>query len=230
MHRLVRRDTAALQNVDPVAELEEVRVVVVDHDDRHPAARGEILDELDDETRLARAHGCERLVEQQDLRRRPYGSRDRDRLPLAAGELLGLGVDVRHAHADVVEVLARELAHRSLVEEAERAHPRQLVAQEQVLVDGQLRDQREVLVDGLDPVRAGVLDRVEADALAADEHVAAVLLVEPAQDLDERALAGAVVADEPEHLALAQDEVDAAEDDERAEPLRHAPHLERGLR
>ena len=71
---------------------------------------------------------------------------------------------------------------------------------------------------------------MEADALAADEHVAAVLLVEPAQDLDERALAGSVVADEPEHLALAQDEVDAAEDDDRAEPLRHAAHLERDLR
>ena len=57
----------------------------------------------------------------------------------------------------------------------------------------------------------------------------AVLRVEAAQDLDERALAGSVVADEPEHLALAQDEVDAAEDDERAEALRHAAHLERRL-
>ena len=105
---------------------------------------------------------------------------------------------------------------------------RQLVAQEQVEVDRELRDQREVLVDGLDAVRAGGPDRVEADALAADDHIAPVLLVEAAQDLDERALAGSVVADEPEHLALAQDEVDAAEDDERAEALGHAAHLERG--
>ena len=103
------------------------------------------------------------------------------------------------------------------------------MAQEQVEIDRELRDQREVLVDGLDPVRAGVLDGVEADALAADQHIAAVLLVEPAQDLDERALAGSVVADEAEHLALAQDEVDAAEHDERAEPLRHAADLERDL-
>ena len=51
--------------------------------------------------------------------------------------------------------------------------------------------------------------------------------MEAAQDLDERALAGSVVADEPEHLALAQDEVDAAEDDERTETLGHAAHLER---
>ena len=102
------------------------------------------------------------------------------------------------------------------------------MAEEQVEVDRKLRDQREVLVDGLDPVRAGSLDRVEADPLAADDHLAAVLLVEAAQDLDERALAGSVVADEPEHLALAQREVDAAENDERAETLGHAAHLERG--
>ena len=53
--------------------------------------------------------------------------------------------------------------------------------------------------------------------------------MEAAQDLDERALAGSVVADEAEHLALAQDEVDAAQDDERAEALGHAAHLEREL-
>ena len=51
--------------------------------------------------------------------------------------------------------------------------------------------------------------------------------MEAAEDLDERALARSVVADEPEHLARVQDEVDALEDDERAEALRHAAHLER---
>ena len=90
------------------------------------------------------------------------GSRHRDRLPLSAGELLGLGLDARHVHVDVVEVLAGELSHRSLVEEAERAHRRQLVAEEQVQVDRELRDQRQILVDGLDPVCARVLDRAEA--------------------------------------------------------------------
>ena len=180
---------------------------------------GEILDEVDDEARLARAHGGERLVEQQDLRRRAHGSGDGDRLPLAAGELLGLGVDARHAHLDVVEVLTREVAHLALVEEADRAEPRELVAEEQVLVDGELGDQRQVLVDGLDPVRAGVLDGAEADALAAEQHVAPVLLVEAAEDLDERALAGSVVADQAEHLALPQGEVDAPQDVQRAEAL-----------
>jgi hypothetical protein len=103
------------------------------------------------------------------------------------------------------------------------------VAQEQVLIDRKLRNQREILVDRLDSLGPGGRDRVEADALAADDDVAPVLLMEAALDLDERALAGSVVADEPEHLALAQDEVDAAEDDEGTEALGHAAHLERGL-
>ena len=49
-----------------------------------------------------------------------------------------------------------------------------------------------------------------------------------AQDLDERALAGSVVPDEPEHLALAQSKVDAAQDRECAEALGHTAHLEHG--
>src|SRR5581483_695667 len=156
--------------------------------------------------------------------------RDRDRLTLAAGKLLRLRIDARHPHLDVVEVLARELTHPSFVENAKRAELRQLVAQEQVLVDRQLWDEREVLIHGLDAVGPRRLDRVEADALSVDVDVAAVLLVETAQDLHERALAGPVVADESEHFALAKGEVDPLQDDERAEPLGHPAYLERQVR
>src|SRR5581483_5848784 len=60
------------------------------------------------------------------------------------------------------------------------------------------------------------------------QDLSPVRRVEAAQDLDERALAGSVVADEPEHLALVQREVDAAQDRERAEALGHTAHLEHG--
>src|ERR1035437_7871886 len=83
VHRLVDGDATALHDVDAIAELEEMGVVVVDHDDRDPAARSEVLDEVDDEARLAGPHGRERLVEQQDLRRCTHGSGDGDRLSLA---------------------------------------------------------------------------------------------------------------------------------------------------
>src|SRR4029077_15353317 len=45
---LVAGDAAALHDVEAVTQLEEVRVVVVDHDDRYPATRGKVLDEVDD--------------------------------------------------------------------------------------------------------------------------------------------------------------------------------------
>ena len=41
----------------------------------------------------------------------------------------------------------------------------------------------------------------------------------PGEDLDERRLAGAVVADQPEHLALAQVQADVAQRRDRAEAL-----------
>src|SRR5690348_3600310 len=68
VHLLIDGDAALLQDVDAVTELEEMGVVVIDHDDRNPTARRQILDEVDDEARLTRAHRRERLVEQQDLR------------------------------------------------------------------------------------------------------------------------------------------------------------------
>ena len=230
VHRLVDGDAALLHDVDAVAELEEMRVVVVDHDDRDAAAGREILDEVDDEARLARAHGRERLVQEQDLRRRPH-RRAPPRSPAAVRRRAARPRRRRSARARGSRRGTRGRACACARLSRKRSGPkrRQLVPEEQVHVDRELRDQRQILVDGLDPVGARVRDRAQLDALAADDHLAPVLRVEPAQDLDERALAGSVVADEAEHLALAQDEVDAAQDDERAEALGHAAHLERDL-
>ena len=122
-----------------------------DQDQRDLGLLLQLVDQLEDQAALAGAHGGERLVEEQDARRRVGRAGDRDRLPLAARELVGLCIDARHAHVDLVEVLPGELSHRSLVEEMEAPHGRQLVVQEEVQVDRELRDQREVLVDGLDP-------------------------------------------------------------------------------
>ena len=94
-----------------------------------------------------------------------------------------------------------------------------LAAQEEVVVDGQFVDQREVLVDGVDAFRARVVDAFRRVGLAVQEHLARVLLLEAAEDLDQRRLAGAVVAEQAEHLALAQVQVDVAQRGHRAEAL-----------
>ena len=85
--------------------------------------------------------------------------------------------------------------------------------------DAQLVDQREVLVDGVDPLRARVAHRVQLDLLAVEQDPALVGLVVAAQDLDQRRLAGAVVAEQPEHLALLEVQADVAQRRDRAEAL-----------
>ena len=56
--------------------------------------------------------------------------------------------------------------------------------------------------------------------VAVDEDPAAVRALVAGQDLDQRRLARAVVADEPEHLALAEVHRDVDERGDRAEALR----------
>ena len=159
-------------------------------------------------------------------RRRIFASsrvalRERDGLSLAARQRLDEGVDARDADVDVIQVLTRQTCRIVAVRQPpEPPEAGDLTVEEEVLVDGERRDERQVLVDGLDAVRTGILHRVELDRVPLDEDPARILAVEAAEDLHERALAAAVVADEPEHLAAPEMDVDAAQDDERAEPLR----------
>ena len=108
--------------------------------------------------------------------------------------------------------------HLAVVDEGQR-QPQPLAPQEHVLVGGQLVDQRQVLVDGVDPLRARVVDALRLVGLAAQEHPPAVLLVEAAEDLDQRRLAGAVVAEQAQDLPLVQGQVDVPQRGDRAEAL-----------
>ena len=64
-----------------------------------------------------------------------------------------------------------------------------------------------------------MVDGLEHDLLAADEDPAGVGLVEAADDLDQGRLAGAVVADQAEHLAPVQAQVDVGQGGDPAEAL-----------
>jgi hypothetical protein len=218
--RLVEDDLAVVDEVDPVARLEDVHVVVEDHDDRDLARLAQAADEVEHQRPLAHAHRRQRLVEQQDAGVRVDRAGDRDRLPLAARQ-------PRHRHlhrgdvdADLGDRLAGPLAHRAVVEQPERVDD--LAVEEDVVEDAQLVDQREVLIDGVDPERAGVDDRVQLDRLVVEVDRPRVRLVVAREDLDQRRLAGAVVAEQAEHLAVLQAQVDVAERGDGAEPLGHA--------
>src|SRR3546814_6050407 len=65
-----------------------------------------------------------------------------------------------------------------------------------------------VLVDHLDAGIAAVLRTAEPGGAPADQHLAPVALIGAGEDLHQRRLAGRVVADQAEHLARHQPEVD----------------------
>ncbi len=83
----------------------------------------------------------------------------------------------------------------------------EVAPEEEVAGDGQLRDQRRVLVDRLDAVGDGVACVPQIDLLAADEDVAAGKRNRARKHLDQRRLAGAVVAEQSDDLTLVDMEV-----------------------
>ena len=70
------------------------------------------------------------------------------------------------------------------------------MAQEHVLGDGQIGEEARLLVHDCDPELAGLRGTVERDRLPVQQDLAGVRLVHTREDLDQRALAGAVLADE----------------------------------
>ena len=98
--------------------------------------------------------------------------------------------------------------HALVVDEADAANPdpQRLPADEQTARDRHRRDHRGVLVDRLDAESDGVGRALDRDLLAADVNVAARRRHRARQHLDQRRLAGAVVAEEADDLALADGE------------------------
>ena len=77
-----------------------------------------------------------------------------------------------------------------------------------VLGDRHDRDEHEVLVHHPDPARDRLLRRRHPDGLALDQDLALVGVVEAVEDVHERRLPGAVLAEQRMHLAAAEVEVD----------------------
>ena len=86
-----------------------------------------------------------------------------------------------------------------------------LAAHEDVADDRLLHGERPVLKHRLDAGLARPRGAPSRYRLAADEDFAAGRLHDAGEDLDQRRLAGAVVADEADHLAVIDAEIDAAE-------------------
>ena len=192
-------------------------------------------DELEHLRGLAHAERGRRLVEDHELGVPERRARDRDGLSLAAGQRAHAAAQaVDRRDLEVAHAVARVFLHLMLGEDPHRVRQRprlgELAAEIEVRDDVEVVAQRQVLVDGLDPEPVGV-------ARVADRHLAALEAVAPAvgrlragDGLDQRGLAGAVVAHQRDDLARVDLEVDVDERLDGAEALRDPDALEQRRR
>ena len=213
---------AAPEHRDPVGDLEHLVQLVADEDDRL-AVGLQAADDREELARLLRRQHRRRLVEDQDLGAAEERLQDLDPLLLADGDAR----DERR-RVDREPELLRELAHpllgAALVEQHDVAH--RLDAEHDVLGDGHHRDQHEVLVHHADACPDRVLGRRERDGLAVDDDLSLVRPRQAVEDVHQRRLAGAVLAEQRVHLAAPQVEVDVVVGDDSRVALGDPPQLE----
>ena len=169
--------------------------------------------------------GRGRLVEDQQLHALRQRLRDLDQLLLADADVLDLGGRVL-LQADAREQLLRLLVGLVPVDEADRALD--LVVEEDVLGDRQVRAERQLLVDDDDALRLAVAQVVEVHGLVLEDDLALVGAgrVDAGEHLHEGGLAGAVLAADRVDLAALDLERDVLQGLDARERLRDGPHLE----
>ena len=210
---------------DPVGDREDVGHAVADENDRD-AAVAQLADQVQHLRHLAHRDGRRRLVHQHDLGLREHGARDRDRLPLAARHLLDEVARAR-LRLQFLEDLAGAPVHGGIVEDAERSDAAaQLAAEEDIGRRGQIVAERQILVNDLDAVPARFDRPVQHDLLAVHAHRAVARQKVAGDHLDQRRLAGAVVAHEADHLACLQRQRDVVDGLDGAEMFRNVGEFE----
>ncbi len=209
---------------DPVRDLEDFVELVADEQDAVTLGRQPAQD-LEDLLGLLRCQDRGRLVEHEDSRIAVEGLEDLDPLLPADGQRadLGVGIDLEaEAFAELPDPAARFLS----VEEDRVGH--RLVAEEDVLGDGEDRDQHEVLVDHVDPASDRVRRTGDVDRFAVEQDLPLVRPGKAVQDVHQGRLAGAVLAEQGVDLTGLDVEVDRVVRDHARIALRDAAHLESG--
>ena len=187
----------APEDGDAIRDGENLVQLVRDEDDRLPLVRHRAQGGEERDGLLRREDGG-RLVHDQDARLTVERLQDLDPLLLADRELPDPG-----ARVDAEPVPLSELGDTALDRPAvdeERAPLRAVVSEDDVLGDGERRDEPEVLVHHADARVERVARRVEASLLAVQLDLAVVRTVEAGEDVRERRLPGAVLPEERVHL------------------------------
>src|SRR6478752_8238429 len=131
-----------------------------------------------------------------------HGASDSHALPLTAGQRAHWLVWIANVNAHIPHLLAGNLLRLLLVEPFQGPEPLpRLRTEEEVPPDRHQWHHGQVLVDGGDSHVQGISWLVELYWLAVHEQFALAWLMDAGQDLDERGLTGAVVAEHTRHLS-----------------------------
>jgi hypothetical protein len=167
-------------------------------DEQHTAPVGDkAADHLEELVGLAAGDGGGRLVQQQHLGIEVERLGDLDELDLRRGERgdRPVGVEVEVEQVEAAPGLGAEAA--PVDDPSARRHR----LQHDVLPDGERGDDVALLVDDADADLAGRVRRGDGDLVPVEQEASAVGLLDAGEDLDERALARAVLAQQRVHRA-----------------------------
>ena len=228
--RNIARHDALPDHHDPVGDLEGLLHDVGDDDDADALAR-HVADHLQTASRLLDAERRKGLVEQDQLAAPMDETIEFDGLALAARQMLDLGAQRRNGGAGRRHGLGDLRFHRAFVEHR-NAEPAlgQFAAHEEIGDDVDIGAEREVLVDRLDAGALGLRRRLGQERLALEQHLSGRRLHAAGDDLDQRRLAGAVVAEKRHHFTLADREGDALQRFDGAIVLLDVVENEQGFR
>src|SRR5438876_8431124 len=191
-------------------------------DDAEPAFL-EALEHREEPLDLRWRQGRSRLIEDDDMGAGEEHARYLD-------ELLQADRKISHPHlrvdidAELGELGLRALSHAAPIDGAEARH--RLVAEIDILRNGEIRGGRELLVYHADAGGERIAGVAEAHILTREPHRAGELAMHAGDDFHQRRLAGAILADKPVDFSRMQGKVDIPKRLDTAKRLRDADHFE----
>ena len=216
--------TAVAQDGQAVAEIPHLLHPVRDEDDGG-ALRAQPVEQRAEPLHVVAGEGRGGLVQQQQLRLARDGAGDLDFLLRRQRQRSHLGVRVDIVEAEVGEGAPHVLLRFAPPDVPARAG--RLIGQQHVLHDREVADQRNLLIGSLNAEPMGIPRRMDVCGALEQGDLAGVRPAETAQDLDQRRLARAVLAEERMDLAARNGERDVVERDGRAECLAQAVGFDR---
>ena len=206
---------AVAEHRHPIGEIEHL-VEAMGHVDDGAVLLAQRADHCLDSLYLPVCEGRGRLVEYHHPGVAGQQAGHFDQLPLSHREVFDRGAGIQLPQAHLLQI-----GHGRPGQRPRRGcPPPSRVAQEDVVGDGEAGNQRELLLDDRDAGVLGLGRAPEVDLGTPQADRALVGRVHPGQDLDQCALARAVLADEGHHLSVADLEVGLVQGLYRAERLR----------